>query len=230
MKRTTLLTLSVTVHVAAAVGLGAIQVHRAVNPTPIELMDVKPPPDPPEKKAEPEPPPPPKAPPPRRPSPVSELEEAPSPDVDTDTSFSNVPDFGLALSGGVDIGGGIAVPVNRSSRRMEPPRAVKQLTAAPERTTSGVCPKAPSKPRPLSVPRPEYPEQARQAGVEGKVRLVLTVATSGDVTDVRVLQSLGHGIDAAAIAAAQRARFEPARACGRAAVGTFTIAMRFSAG
>jgi protein TonB len=91
------------------------------------------------------------------------------------------------------------------------------------------CSEPPAKPKPTSVPQPSYTDQARAAGIEGKVRVELTVDESGRVVSVRVISGLGHGLDEAAVAAAQRATFQPAIRCGKPARATFTISMRFAA-
>jgi protein TonB len=43
-----------------------------------------------------------------------------------------------------------------------------------------------------------------------------------------VIAGLGHGLDEAALEAARASTFEPGTRCGKAAVTTFTIGMRFS--
>lgn len=56
-----------------------------------------------------------------------------------------------------------------------------------------------------------YPEAAKQRGVEAKVALRLSIDESGAVTDVELLEPAGEGFDEAAIEAARRFRFQPAR-------------------
>ena len=85
-----------------------------------------------------------------------------------------------------------------------------------------------SKPKPVQMSRPEYTEEARSAGIEGKVRVELTVDASGVVRNVKVLESLGHGLDEAALAAVQAASFEPAYLCGKPVEATFVVSIRFS--
>jgi protein TonB len=95
---------------------------------------------------------------------------------------------------------------------------------------AGGCDEPMVKPRPRSVPQPAYTTAARAAGIEGKVRVRLTVDETGKVVDVTIIQGLGYGLDEAALAAASAASFEPATQCGKAVRATFTISMRFSAG
>ena len=61
-----------------------------------------------------------------------------------------------------------------------------------------------------------YPEEAKQAGLEGNVGLALIVADDGHVTDAKVTSPAGHGFDEAALAAAKAFVFEPARENGKA--------------
>jgi TonB family protein len=59
-----------------------------------------------------------------------------------------------------------------------------------------------------------YPEEALLDRVEGTVQLELDVDASGNVTGARVLTPIGHGLDEAALAAARKFTFEPARRAG----------------
>jgi periplasmic protein TonB len=157
--------------------------------------------------------------------------EAPPP-LQAQATNEPLPDFGLELSGGT--GNGLALPAGGPARGATPALAralgptVKKPLAAPGAALAGDCDEPAKKPKPLNVPQPAYNERAREAGIEGKVRVELTVDESGSVVSVRVLSGLGYGLDEAAVAAAQRATFEPALRCGKAARATFTISMRFS--
>ena len=56
-----------------------------------------------------------------------------------------------------------------------------------------------------------YPDEAEQAGIEGDVRLRVSLSPEGRVYAVRVLSGLGHGLDRAAMDALRhRCRFSPA--------------------
>ena len=55
-----------------------------------------------------------------------------------------------------------------------------------------------------------YPDEARRAGIEGRVLLALKIDASGAVVAARVLKPAGHGLDEAALAASRRFRFKPA--------------------
>ena len=75
-------------------------------------------------------------------------------------------------------------------------------------------------PRPLKAIRPEYPKASRQRGEEGDVVLVLSINAQGQVVSASVAESSGYQeLDAAAIRAANKARFSPAKR-GRTAVAS----------
>ncbi|MDQ2644159.1 MAG: energy transducer TonB, partial [Myxococcota bacterium] len=146
-------------------------------------------------------------------------------------AMAALPDFGLSLSGSSL--GGVAVPQGTpggsQASTPKPAAPVKRSLAAAPAAPLDECSDPPAKPRPVNVPQPPYTDQARAAGVEGKVRVELTVDETGRVVSVRLLSGLGHGLDEAALAAAQRATFQPAIRCGKPARATFTISMRFAA-
>jgi len=79
-------------------------------------------------------------------------------------------------------------------------------------------------PRLLEQPKPEYTEQARKAEVEGQVILLLEIDERGRVTEARVLEGLGYGLDEVAAQAARSFRFEPATSDG----GPVATSIRFT--
>ncbi|MBI5708763.1 MAG: energy transducer TonB [Candidatus Eisenbacteria bacterium] len=60
----------------------------------------------------------------------------------------------------------------------------------------------------------DYPEAARKAGVQGRVRLLALVGPAGDVLEAHVLRGIPE-LDAAALDAVRRWRFEPRTWQGR---------------
>ena len=67
-------------------------------------------------------------------------------------------------------------------------------------------------PRQRSSIKPDYPKGARQRGEQGDVVLELSISKSGDVDAVVVVGSCGFPeLDDAAVAAAKKARFIPAK-------------------
>jgi protein TonB len=67
------------------------------------------------------------------------------------------------------------------------------------------------KPVLLSQPRPDYPEFARMAGLEGTVMVKVFVGVEGTVLDAQLVQSVHPLLDNAALAAARRCRFDPGK-------------------
>jgi len=135
------------------------------------------------------------------------------------------PDFGFAM-GSADSAGGIAVgaPVKAA----EPVRqTVKKLTAKAPEPESG-CTEAEVKAKATNMPRPAYTDEARAAGIEGKVRVELHLDAAGQVVDAKVIEGLGNGLDENAVAALKGASFTPATRCGVPSPSTFTVAVRFT--
>jgi protein TonB len=221
--------LSVLFHGALGVLVYQIEKDEARAATAIEVAESK-------KKEEapkPEPPPPPEPPKqaPRRAAVAEKVAEPPPPEPG---ALDALPDFGLELSGGI---GGLAVAPAPDTRAATPTTAVstaRSVSPSVKRPSvaagSDDCDEPPVKPKPRNIPQPAYTDQAREAGVAGKVRVELTVDETGRVVNVRVIAGLGHGLDEAAVAAARAATFEPAVRCGKPSRSTFTLGIRFSAG
>ena len=68
----------------------------------------------------------------------------------------------------------------------------------------------------LSKPNPVYTDEARKLGIEGEVLVEVVFRASGQVRTVRVVKALGHGLDEAALQAAEQIRFKPALQQGQA--------------
>ena len=66
-------------------------------------------------------------------------------------------------------------------------------------------------PRPKAIEKPHYPSIAKTAGIEGTVILQLLVETNGKVLKAKVLKSLHPELDKAAVDAAYRTTFYPAK-------------------
>ncbi len=67
----------------------------------------------------------------------------------------------------------------------------------------------------LAKPNPVYTEEARRLKLEGDVLVEVVFTASGEVRVGRVVRGLGHGLDDAAVRAAQQIRFKPARRDGQ---------------
>lgn len=156
-----------------------------------------------------------------------------------------LPDFGISLSG-ASLGEGMAVPMERTnpgevaSPKDQGPAArsitkerVHEKVLGPsnlEHHRAGDCTEPPTKPKPQGFVQPQYTDEARAAGIEGRVRIKLSIDASGNVSDATVLSGLGHGLDQAALAAVRRLHFSPATECGKPVASSFVISMRFVLG
>ena len=63
----------------------------------------------------------------------------------------------------------------------------------------------------ISKPNPVYTEEARQLRLQGEVLLEVLFGANGQLRVNRVVRGLGHGLDEAAISAANKMRFKPAQ-------------------
>ncbi len=79
----------------------------------------------------------------------------------------------------------------------------------------------------LSKPDPVYPAEARKLHIQGDVILSVNFEASGKLDVLRVVKGLGHGMNQAAIQAAQRMRFKPAERNGRPISSAATIHIIF---
>jgi TonB family protein len=79
----------------------------------------------------------------------------------------------------------------------------------------------------LAKPNPVYTEEARKLRIEGNVKLSVIFLASGELQIVGVTQSLGHGLDEAAVAVAKRIRFRPATEAGRAVDQPAVVTIEF---
>ena len=209
----------------------------------IELADIK------KKKEPPKPPPPPPPPPPQDkpkpppPPPRAQAQAKSAPDsakAAAPSSLMPMSEDGFADLGGVALGNGgggdgVAIPTAGATRaataggggssapKAVTKKAVQQLApAGPDACTQPVVrPK-----RSVSV-QAKYTKDARQAEIEGLVRIEVTVDESGRVIAARLLNGLGYGLDEAALDAAKKCVFEPATLCGKPVVGTAIVAQRF---
>ena len=122
---------------------------------------------------------------------------------------------------GAGFGGGSAFATGKS----EAPKAVEKsgFQNSDALTQAAAKPKtaAPEAPQPTSVellskPNPQYTDEARRLGIEGEVLVNVVFLASGQVKVEGISKGLGHGLDEAAIRAAQQIRFKPAIQDGHA--------------
>ncbi len=69
----------------------------------------------------------------------------------------------------------------------------------------------------------DYPPEARRLGIEGAIRVRLTVDDKGKVKAAMLLNRLGHGLDELALTRARQIEFEPARDTDDRAVSSFVV-------
>jgi TonB family protein len=79
----------------------------------------------------------------------------------------------------------------------------------------------------LSKPTPVYTDEARTLKLEGDVVLEMEFGASGEAKVLRVVRGLGHGLDEAAVRAAQGMKFKPAQRAGRAVDVRTTVRIVF---
>ena len=76
-------------------------------------------------------------------------------------------------------------------------------------------------------PNPVYTEEARSLKLEGEVLLEVSFSANGTLHVNRVVRGLGHGLDEAAIAAANKIRFKPALRGGQPVDSTAVVHVTF---
>jgi TonB family protein len=79
----------------------------------------------------------------------------------------------------------------------------------------------------LSKPAPVYTEEARKLRIEGDVLLEVEFSSTGLIRVLRVVRGLGHGLDEAAVRAAEQIRFKPAHDSGQAVDSRTTVNIVF---
>lgn len=82
--------------------------------------------------------------------------------------------------------------------------AIGAAQEGPYRAGNGV-----SVPSVIQKTEPDYPQEARLAGVDGTVRISLVVDPEGNPTDLRVTRPIGFGLDEAALKTVAAWKFKP---------------------
>jgi protein TonB len=229
---------SVLLHAALAVGAILLPKSETKQVVAIELQEAK------KKKEPPKPPPP--APPPAavekekpRPAPAPQqtqakvapvpkaAAEAPPPVAVGSDGFA---DLGVAMGNtegpGLAVPGGLSAPAATAAAAAPTATAthkVEQLAVSHKET----CNDPVVRPKRKNPVAPKYTLEARQAEIEGVVRVEVQVDETGHVISARVVSGLGYGLDDAALTAAKASSFEPASRCGRAVIGTIVLPFRF---
>lgn len=79
----------------------------------------------------------------------------------------------------------------------------------------------------LFKPKPRYTDEAEALGIQGTVVLEVEFTAANEVRVLRVIRKLGHGLDEAAIRAAEQIRFKPARRQGVDVDSRVTVQIEF---
>lgn len=79
----------------------------------------------------------------------------------------------------------------------------------------------------LSKPLPIYTEDARAKRIEGEVLLEVVLEATGKLRVLKVVRGLGHGLDDAAVHAAEQIRFKPALKDGQPSDSTAVLHIIF---
>jgi TonB family protein len=129
-------------------------------------------------------------------------------------------------------GSGVAVQDGRSASRGTVQQAGFGNADVPAPTTvqAKAAVPAPAKIIPaeiLSKPVPIYTDEARQQKIEGEVLLEVTFEATGRIHVVRVVRGLGHGLDDAAVRAAEKIQFKPALKDGQPSDSTAFVHIVF---
>ena len=110
----------------------------------------------------------------------------------------------------------------------EPPPPEPEPPPPPEPEPAPRQARIDAPPRQLKPIRPDYPKEARQRGEEGDVVLELSIDERGRVAAAAVALSSGHPeLDAAALRAAKKARFVPAKSGSRPVAADARLTIEF---
>jgi len=115
------------------------------------------------------------------------------------------------------------------------------LSAAQEGPAQNTTP-ADRGPEPRRIAEPEYPRAAQRRKIRAEITVLVTIDPKGQVTDQEIMsrhlledngqsrrevESLGYGLEEAAVSAAARWMFRPARKQGEAVHSQYTLTVKF---
>lgn len=223
----------------------AVEIRTVPPPEPEAEPPPQPEPEPePEAKPAPKPQPKPKRRPKRRPKPEPEAVPPPADPIDAPPEPKKNKKVrrivGLSLGSTVKGGGGPSFAVGntrmgRTGHTAEDPKAAKKLApeAAPTTKQNRVATRIPTKqktikPKILKRAVPSYPAQLKAQGVEAQLTVAVIVGANGKVKKAWVVKSSGYpAFDAAALAAARKTRWAPAKRGGKAVDYQLSFQTRF---
>jgi TonB family protein len=137
------------------------------------------------------------------------------------------PGYGNGTGGDKGIRGTVASTGFGNGTAVPPPsggkRGTVQSTGFADQTVATDAPKkkaatGESATTPVNIldkPRPEYTAEGRSLKIEGDVVLEMVFLANGSIQITRVVSGLGHGLDEAAMRAAQQIKFKPAKREGQ---------------
>jgi TonB family protein len=134
-----------------------------------------------------------------------------------------------------DFGNGVATPGRGDGRSSGRGNAAVQTSGFGTQEVAQVTPhvqRMDTNPTTTAVeitykPNPVYTDEARKLKLEGEVLLEVMFGANGQLQVIRVVRGLGHGLDEAAIAAANKIRFKPATRTGQSADSTAIVHVVF---
>lgn len=132
--------------------------------------------------------------------------------------------FGSGIASAVGGGRGV-VAEGRVQATSFAPTPAASVPDAPKKKSAIEAPTMPASI--TSKPNPVYTEEARKMHVEGEVLLQVVLTATGQVRVLHVVRALGHGLDDAAVRAAEGIRFTPAQRAGQSVDSTATLHIVF---
>jgi TonB family protein len=110
---------------------------------------------------------------------------------------------------GIATGDGSGVSASRGAVRQGGFGDADVVASLPK--TKSVAPTVTTLPAEITFkPRPVYTNEGRQLKIEGEVLLDVVFSANGQIHIVKVVRGLGHGLDEAAVHAAEQIQFKPA--------------------
>ena len=138
-----------------------------------------------------------------------------SPDVGDPTGRIGVPSGGSGGPWGIGNRGSLGIGDGPGGPRQGTPGSTQSIV------------KLTRQPQVIYKEEPEYSDEARKAHFEGTVILAFDVDLSGRAVNIRVVRSLGLGLDEKAIAAVTRWKFRPAIAGNKSVVAPAEVQVTF---
>lgn len=147
--------------------------------------------------------------------------------ADLGIALGNSDGPGVAIPTGAGAGAAGAEAAAANAAKAARPVATHKVEQLAVAQGAEVCNDPVVRPKRQGFVVPKYTMEARQAEIEGVVRIEVTVDETGHVLRARVLSGLGYGLDESALQAARQMTFSPATQCGKPVVGTTVVPFNF---